>query len=169
MSPLLHLLTADTIWPTISVSCHGDLYPLKLWTKVTVCQNRPSRSLLVIVMRQVTDRGFLICLLENGLLRHYQQHLESSKQVQVLCPSIHVCITGSCFNQESTVDLVKFSTSLEILAQAHVTLSSQVTREPWPRPLYLTVIKKTSCNIFSHNPEKELYLLLLFRDPTCGL
>lgn len=121
MSPLLHLLTADTIWPTIPLSCRGDLYPLKLWTKVTVSQNRPSRSLLVTVTRQVTNRGFLTCLLENGLLRHYQQHLESSKQVQAPRPSIHVCITDSCFNQESTVDLVKSSTSLEILTPTHIT------------------------------------------------
>lgn len=84
-------------------------------------------SLLVMVMRQVADRGFLICLVENGLLRHCQQHLEFSKQAQAPCPPIYVCITDSCFNQKSTIDLVKLSTSLEILAQAHVTLNSQVT------------------------------------------
>ena len=117
MSPLLHLLTADTICPTVPLSCRGDLYPLKLWTKVTVSQNRPSRSLLVMVTGQVTNRSFLTCLLENGLLR---QHLESSKQVQAPHPFIHVCITDSCFNHESTVDLVKSSTSLEILTPTHI-------------------------------------------------
>lgn len=105
-------------------------------------------------MRQVTNRGFLTGLPAKGLLKHCQQHLESSKQVKAPCPSIHFYIADSCFDQESTVHFMKSSTSLEILTQAHVTAicsSSHVTWEPGPLTLSLSAAKYTSYNIFNHD------------------